>query len=124
MGRRSQRSSQEDREVTGVRVLPLADDPGSILLRRARRLAADGDLRKAALALRERCAIVGDAASWVLAGAMWARAGRRDDAVAALREGMWLHQRAGSTPRARVVAELITRIDPSATGLDRLRRAS
>lgn len=123
MGRRRDRSREES-EVTGIHPVPLADDRGSVLLRRALRLASDGDLRKAALALRERCALVGDAPSWVVAGAMWARAGRKDDAVAALREGMWLHQRAGHPRRARVVADLIVEIDPMASGLDRVRRAS
>lgn len=88
------------------------DDPASILLRRARRLAKNGEHRKAALALRERAALTDDAATWVMAGAMWAKARRSEDAVAALRHGMWLHQRSGSDARARVVARIIREIDP------------
>lgn len=122
MSRRGHRSNDSGRPR--ITPIPLPDDLGSILLRRARRLASDGEPRKAALALRERCAIVDDAASWVLAGAMWARARRMDDALAALREGMWRHQRAGSTARARAVAAFIARLDPGAPGLERLRRAS
>jgi hypothetical protein len=93
------------------------DDAPSILLRRARRLAKDGDVRKAALALRERAAILDDAASWVMAGAMWRRARRHADALAALRHGMWLHQRAGATRRARSVARIIAQVDGSAHGV-------
>lgn len=90
------------------------DDPASILLRRARRLAKNGEHRKAALALRERAAITDDPATWVMAGAMWAKARRSEDAVAALRHGMWLHQRQGSPARAKVVARIIRDLDPTA----------
>ncbi len=90
------------------------DDPAAILLRRARRLAKNGEHRKAALALRERAGLVDDPAAWVMAGAMWARARRSDDALAALRHGMWLHQRVGSVARARVVARIIRDLDPNA----------
>jgi hypothetical protein len=93
------------------------DDAASILSRRARKLAKQGDVRKAALALRERASIVDDAASWVMAGAMWRRARRYADALAAFRHGMWLHQRAGATARAQTVARLIAEIDGSAHGV-------
>ncbi len=93
------------------------DDAASILSRRALRLAKQGDLRKAALALRERAAILDDAASWVMAGAMWQRARRYADALAALRHGMWLHQKAGATARARTVARIIAQMDGSARGV-------
>lgn len=97
--------------------MSLDDDPACILARRARRLAKAGDLRKAALALRERASILEDAPSWVMAGAMWRRARRPADALAALRHGMWLHQRAGATARARTVARLIAQMDGSAHGV-------
>lgn len=93
------------------------DDPACILARRARRLAKAGELRKAAFALRERAAILEDAPSWVMAGAMWRRARRPADAIAALRHGMWLHQRAGSAARVKTVAALIAQIDGSAHGV-------
>lgn len=90
------------------------DSAAAILLRRARRLAKDGQHRKAALALRELAGLVDEPAAWVMAGAMWARAHRTDDALAAYRHGMWLHQQAGSASRARVVARLIRDLDPTA----------
>jgi hypothetical protein len=92
------------------------DEPADVLLRRARRLAKNGEHRKAALALRERAAIVDDPAAWVMAGAMWAKARRAADALAALRHGMWLHQRAGSTARARVVARILRELESGRNG--------
>jgi hypothetical protein len=92
------------------------DDPAAILLRRARRLAKDGQHRKAALALRERAALTGDPATWVMAGAMWAKARRSEDAIAALRHGMWLHQQNGSPARAKVVARIIRELDDNNGG--------
>lgn len=83
-----------------------------LLRRRAHKLASRGEFRKAALALRQRAGLVGDAASWVLAGAMLRRARRLDEAVAALRHGMWLHERAGASRRARSVARVLGEIDP------------
>jgi len=91
----------------------LAREKAELLRRRARKLEAKGELRKAALALRERAAIVGDGASWVLAGAMLRRARRPEDAIAALRHGAWLHERAGAVRRARAVAFVLAELDPS-----------
>ena len=89
------------------------DASDDLLKRRALRLAAKGEYRKAALALRERAAVLGDAASWVMAGAMLRRAGRDGDAIAALKHGLWLHQRAGAALRARSVARVIAELDPA-----------
>jgi hypothetical protein len=99
------------------------DEPADVLLRRARRLAKNGEHRKAALALRERAGIVDEAAAWVMAGAMWAKARRQEDALAALRHGMWLHQRAGSAARARVVARILRDLE-SGWRRDGARRAA
>ena len=91
------------------------DEPADLLKRRAHRLAGKGELRKAALALRERAAVVGDAASWVMAGAMLRRARRDDEAVVALRHGLWLHERAGDLPKARSVARVLESIEPGSS---------
>jgi hypothetical protein len=90
----------------------LQPETADLLKRRAHKLASKGELRKAALALRERAALVGDAASWVMAGAMLRRARRDEEAIAALRHGMWLHERAGASARARSVAKLLGELDP------------
>jgi hypothetical protein len=88
------------------------DSLSDILKRRAVRHARKGDYRKAALALRERVAIAGDAASWVALGDMLRRARRIPDALAALRQGMYLHRRAGADGRVRTVARMIVALDP------------
>jgi hypothetical protein len=95
-----------------------------LLKRRADRLASKQEFRKAALALKERAALVGDAVSWVLAGAMLRRAHRDEEAIAALRHGMWLHERAGDVRKARAVARVIERLDPSDRAVRRYARAS
>jgi len=92
-----------------------SDEPGDLLKRRAHRLAGKGEYRKAALALRERAAIVGDGPAWVMAGAMLRRARRDDEAVVALRHGLWLHERAGDIPKARSVAHVLESIEPGSS---------
>jgi tetratricopeptide (TPR) repeat protein len=103
-----------------------ADDTREdVLKRRAQRLAKQGEYRKAALALRERVALTGDAASWVALGDMLRRARRTPEALNALRQGMHLHRQAGALGRARTVARMIVALDPwdaraaRLTGLDR-----
>lgn len=91
----------------------LCADKAELLKRRADKLASKREFRKAGLALRERAALLGDdAVSWVLAGAMLRRARRDDEALAALRYGMWLHERAGMTRKARAVARVVEQLDP------------
>jgi len=79
-------------------------------MNRARRCARKGKWRKAAVAMRERCALDGDAASWVMLGSMLARARRRDEAVRAYKQGAWLHRRAGAERRAETVGRLIEQL--------------
>jgi uncharacterized protein HemY len=102
----------------------LIDSPVEILRRRARRLARQGELRKAALALRELTALCDDAATWVMLGDMLRRARREDEAVQALREGLWRHRQAGSDLRARSVARLILALEPGDTKLMRFASCS
>lgn len=91
------------------------DDEVDILKRRARRFARKGDYRKAALALRERAALIGDAPSFVVLGDMLRRARRVAEALDALKQGMYLHRRCGSQRRARTVARMIVALDPWGT---------
>ncbi len=88
------------------------DDRVDILKRRAHRHARKGDYRKAALALRERVAVSGDAAAWVALGDMLRRARRIPEAITALRQGMYLHRKAGASGRVRTVARMIVALDP------------
>ena len=84
-----------------------------VLRRRAQRLASKDEPRKAALALRELTARTDAAAHWVLLGDMLRRARRPDEALAALREGLWRHRQAGALGRARTVAALVLALDPT-----------
>lgn len=88
------------------------DTREDILKRRARRLARKGDYRKAALALRERAAMLGDAASWAALGDMLRRARREREALAALKQAMFLHRQNGAPGRVRTVARMIVALDP------------
>lgn len=89
------------------------DDFAELLKRRAQRLASKGETRKAAIALRELTGRTDAAAHWVLLGDMLRRARRDDEALAALREGLWRHRQAGASGRARSVATLVLRLDPT-----------
>jgi predicted RNA polymerase sigma factor len=64
------------------------------------------------VALREVASLDGQARSWVALGDMLTRAGRTAEAVHAFRQGLWLHGQSGAEARARVVAELVLRIEP------------
>jgi len=88
------------------------DTRPAMLKRRARRLARRGQYRKAALALRERAALQPEAASFVALGDMYRRASRTADAVAALKQGMYLHQQNGAMQRAQTVARMLVALDP------------
>ncbi len=82
--------------------------------RRARRLAGQGQYRKAAVALQRLAARTRAARDFVLLGDMLLRAHRPVDAVLALRQGLYLHRRAGATARASTVARILARLEPGA----------
>lgn len=88
------------------------DTREDMLRRRALRSARKGDYRKAAVALRERVALCGDAPSWVALGDMLRRARRMKEALHALKQGLYLHRRNGAHGRARTVARMIVALDP------------
>ena len=88
------------------------DTREEILKRRARRHARRGEFRKAALALRERAGLIGDAPSWVALGDMLRRARREREALDALKQAMYLHRQNGASGRVRTVARMIVALDP------------
>lgn len=79
------------------------------LRRRCIRLARHGEFRKAAVALTELANREQDAASWVRLGVMLLRAGKREAAIDALKQGHWLLRQARAARKASVVAVLIGR---------------
>lgn len=88
------------------------DTREAVLKRRARRLAAKGDYRKAAVALREHAALTGEAAAYAALGDMLRRARRVPDAITALKQSMYLHRQYGAPRRAQTVERMIVALDP------------
>ena len=82
------------------------------LLRRARRHRRRGEHRKAMLALRE-AAYVGDSCPrlWTLYGMSCVRAGKASDAAQALRQALWLRERRKDDARAAVTQGLLDRLN-------------
>ena len=91
-----------------------------MIQRRTTRLARKGQYRKAALALRKLAGSSGEPRHWVALGHLWRRARRRDQALDALRQGMFLHKRRGADQRARTVARMILELDPADSGAFRV----
>jgi Flp pilus assembly protein TadD len=93
----------------------------SLLVPRAYRVLRRGDDRRAMLLLREAaCRSASDARLWTLYGVQCARMGRGEDAEQALRQALWLRQRARDESRVRVMERLL---DQVRQGLRTLRAA-
>jgi hypothetical protein len=95
------------------------DDRATTLARRARRLACDGDPRKAALAMRELVAMDGAPRHWVRLAHYLRCARRADESLGALRQALYLFRREGAHGRARTVARMVLALDPSDAGAAR-----
>ena len=81
-------------------------------LNRVRRFRRRGEHRRAMLLLREACYTERDNARlWTLYGVQCFCVGRREDAIVALGQAVWLRERARDGRRAQVVRELIERIE-------------
>lgn len=91
-----------------------------LLRRRAQRLRGEGDYRKAAIQLRRLAGESEEPRDWVALGAALAKARRREQALRAFKQGMFLHKSRGSQARARSVAKLILQLDPADSGAYRL----
>lgn len=79
-----------------------------LLARRARRLRARGEFRKAANTFGELTSVDPDYAPWwVLLGTTLHAAHRDDAATKALRQAMYLFRRAGHPGRERAVARVL-----------------
>ncbi len=87
--------------------------PSDLLAHRCRAHVRRGEHRKAVQALRQLVRRDGSAAAWVRLGIVQARYGKFDAAVEALKQGRFLHRRAGHRRRADVVARLIERVGES-----------
>ncbi len=101
---RARRRLRGERVTTGDRV--------GVLKRRAARLSRRGDSRKALVALRQMVALGGQARHWVQLGDALRRARKHPEALHALKQGLFLHEREGNPARAATVARLILAVDP------------
>lgn len=81
-------------------------------LRRARRFRRRGEHRQAMLALREACQQDKECPRlWTLYAVACVRVKRVDDAKQALRQALWLRQRARDQGRAQVTLRLIEQLE-------------
>lgn len=86
-------------------------DRASDLTARALRLRRKGELRRAAVALREACALDEENASrWVWLADILGRAGKRDEAERALKQSLYLRQQGGEKAKANVVRSLLLQL--------------
>jgi hypothetical protein len=99
------------RKIRGGRIT--AEPHYRRLRRRAHKHARKGNFRKAVVALRQLAALDGRPAHWVALGDALRRARKEREAIRALRQGLFLHSRAGADARACSVAQLILELDPS-----------
>lgn len=98
-------------------------DPLEQRVEQARRQNRRGEPRKALVLLREACfSAGGDARLWTLYAAQCWRMGRLDDTRQALRQALWLRERANDERRARVLRTLIAAAD-AGNAFDTLRAA-
>jgi Flp pilus assembly protein TadD len=82
-----------------------------VLVSRARRHRNRGEFRRAMLVLREAChRETEDARLWTLYAVACMRSGRRDDAVAALKQAVFLRERARDEARVRVTRALLDHV--------------
>jgi Flp pilus assembly protein TadD len=83
-------------------------DRADELTARAQRLRRRGELRRAAVTMREACALdEQSSARWVMLGDVLFRAGTKDEAARAFRQAVYLCERSGHKAKANVVRRLI-----------------
>jgi Flp pilus assembly protein TadD len=93
------------------RDVTLPSEDARALLGRARRHARRGEHRRAMLTAKQACCAQSDAARlWTIYGVYCARAGRRDDAMRAFKQALWLRERAHDTGRAGAMRMLLERL--------------
>jgi len=78
------------------------------LARRATGLRRRGDLRRAAVVMREACYLEeGCPVMWVRYADLARRSGKKDQAERALKQALWLRERAGDRARAGVIRRML-----------------
>jgi cytochrome c-type biogenesis protein CcmH/NrfG len=78
------------------------------LTAKAQKLRRKGELRRAAVTLREACALdESNAARWALLGDVLFRMAKKEEAADALKQAVYLREQAGEKSKATVVRRLI-----------------
>jgi Flp pilus assembly protein TadD len=99
-----------------IRIAAVAERADELTMR-AQKLRRRGELRRAAVSLREACALdERNAARWALLGDVLFRMGRKEEASAALKQSVYLRERAGERSKANVVRRLILNLARSPRG--------
>ena len=84
------------------------------LTARAARLRRRGEIRRAVVTLREACALdEADAARWMQLGHLLSRAGKRDEARAAMKQSLFLREQEGAKKEGQCRAVLTAALGPS-----------
>jgi Flp pilus assembly protein TadD len=78
-----------------------------------------GDVRKAALALREAASLAGDGPAYVRLAWVLERMGKDDQALRALKQALYCFRHEEQRGRARTVARMILKLDPADLGAQR-----
>ena len=103
---------------------PKPSSESDVLVSRAHRHRNRGEHRRAMIVLREACHLeAGDARLWTLYAVACVRNGRRDEAVAALKQAVYLRERARDVARVRVTRELLDHITGGASSFRAVARA-
>lgn len=109
-GKHRSRERQIVRRLACARVLDETDRANE-LVRQAASFRRRGQTRKALLSLRQACYLdESRAVNWMIYGDLARRAGRRDEAERAMKQALWLRQRAGDAPRANVIRRLLLQL--------------
>jgi cytochrome c-type biogenesis protein CcmH/NrfG len=87
------------------------------LTARAQKLRRKGELRRAAVTLREACALdEANAKRWALLGDVLFSMGKKEEAADALKQAVYLRERAGEKAKANVVRRLLLNLARSPRG--------
>jgi Flp pilus assembly protein TadD len=83
-------------------------DRAEELTLRAQKLRRKGELRRAAVTLREACALEEEnAARWMLLGDVLFRTGKREEAAEAMKQALYLRQQRGERGRVNTIRRIL-----------------
>jgi uncharacterized protein HemY len=101
------------------RISTLPISPLRALNQRAARLLRKGEVRKAALALREAASMAADGPAYVRLAHVLERLGKHDEALHSLKQALYSFRHDHQRGRARTVARMILKLDPADLGAQR-----